>query len=214
MKNSQRARDRMVETQVAARGVHDQRVLEAMRKVPRHLFVDEALQDQAYNDHPLPIGEKQTISQPYIVALMTQSLELAGNEKVLEIGTGSGYQTAVLAELADRVYSIERYPALAQRAKGTLQRLGYNNTVVRVGDGSLGWPDDAPFEGIIVTAGTPKIPQPLVDQLAVSGRLVVPVGDRYSQELILVRRVAEGITKTNMGGVRFVDLIGTWGWKE
>ncbi len=214
MLNFQRARDRMVETQVAARGVHDWRVLEAMRKVPRHLFVDEALQDQAYNDHPLPIGEKQTISQPYIVALMTESLELTGNEKVLEIGTGSGYQAAVLAELADRVYTIERFPDLAQRAKGILRKLGYNNAVVRVGDGSLGWPDDAPFEGIIVTAGTPKIPQPLIDQLAMGGRLVVPVGDRFRQELILVRRVAEGITKTKLGGVRFVDLIGTWGWKE
>lgn len=214
MVNFKKARDRMVDTQITARGIHDQRIIEAMRKVPRHLFVDEALQDQAYNDHPLPIGEKQTISQPYIVALMTETLEPADGEKVLEVGTGSGYQTAVLAELADRVFSIERYPALAHRANGILRKIGYRNIIIRVGDGSLGWPDDAPFDGIIVTAGTPKIPQPLVDQLAMGGRLIVPVGDRFSQELVLVRRVAEGIQKTNLGGVRFVDLIGTWGWKE
>ncbi len=214
MVNFKKARDRMVETQIAARGVHDERVLEAMRKVPRHQFVDEALRDQAYSDHPLPIGEKQTISQPYIVALMTESLELSGTEKILEIGTGSGYQSAVLAELADRVFSIERYPALAYRANGVLRKLGYRNVIVRVGDGSLGWPDDAPFDGILVTAGTPSIPQPLIDQLAVGGRLVVPVGDRMSQELVLVRRHAEGINKSHLGGVRFVDLIGKWGWKE
>jgi protein-L-isoaspartate(D-aspartate) O-methyltransferase len=214
MVNFKKARDRMVETQVAARGVTDERILEAMRKVPRHLFVDEALKEQAYADHPLPIGEKQTISQPFIVGLMTESLELQGSEKVLEIGTGSGYQSAILAELADRVFSIERYPALAQRANGILRKLGYRNVIIRVGDGSLGWPDDAPFDGMLVTAGTPTIPQPLIDQLAVGGRLVVPVGDRFSQELILVRRVPEGITKTNLGGVRFVDLIGKWGWKE
>jgi protein-L-isoaspartate(D-aspartate) O-methyltransferase len=214
MVNFKKARERMVETQIAARGVHDERVLEAMRKVPRHLFLDEALRDQAYSDHPLPIAEKQTISQPYIVALMTESLELNGTEKVLEIGTGSGYQSAILAELADRVFSIERYPDLAYRANSILQKLGYGNIIVRVGDGSLGWPDDAPFDGIIVTAGTPKIPQPLVDQLKMGGRLVVPVGDRFGQDLILVRRVAEGIKKTNLGGVRFVNLVGKWGWKE
>lgn len=203
----------MVETQLAARGIRDSRVLEAMRKVPRHLFVDEALRDQAYNDHPLPIGEKQTISQPYIVALMTESLGLSGKEKVLEIGTGSGYQTAVLAELAGRVFSIERYPALAHRANQVLQQT-YTNYIIRVGDGSLGWPDDAPFDGIIVTAGTPNIPQPLVDQLAMGGALVVPVGDRLGQDLYKVERVPEGTRKTNLGGVRFVDLVGKWGWKE
>ncbi len=204
----------MVETQIVARGVHDDRVLEAMRKVPRHLFVDEALRDQAYSDHPLPIAENQTISQPYVVALMTESLELKGTEKVLEIGTGSGYQTAVLAELAYRVLSIERHPDLGYRANAILRRMGYKNFIVRVGDGSLGWPDDAPFDGVIVTAGTPTIPQPLIDQLAMGGRLVVPVGDRLSQELVIVRRVAEGIKKTNLGGVRFVNLVGKWGWKE
>jgi protein-L-isoaspartate(D-aspartate) O-methyltransferase len=214
MVNFKKARERMVETQIAARGVHDERVLEAMRKVPRHLFLDEALRDQAYSDHPLPIAENQTISQPYIVGLMTESLELNGSEKVLEIGTGSGYQSAILAELADRVFSIERYPELAYRANSILQKLGYGNIIVRVGDGSLGWPDDAPFDGIIVTAGTPQIPQPLIDQLKMGGRLVVPVGDRLGQDLMLVKRVAEGIKKTNLGGVRFVNLVGKWGWKE
>ncbi|MFZ2447668.1 MAG: protein-L-isoaspartate(D-aspartate) O-methyltransferase [Syntrophobacteraceae bacterium] len=214
MINFKKARERMVETQLAARGIHDPRVLEAMREVPRHLFVDEALRDQAYNDHPLPIGEQQTISQPYIVALMTEKLGLTGREKVLEIGTGSGYQAAVLAELADRVFSIERLPALAYRANQMLQKLGYKNVIIRVGDGSMGWPDDAPFDGIIVTAGTPKIPQPLVDQLTEGGRLIVPVGDRFSQDLFMVERTPEGPRNTNLGGVRFVDLVGKWGWKE
>ncbi|GLI35167.1 protein-L-isoaspartate O-methyltransferase [Desulforhabdus amnigena] len=214
MLNFQKARDRMVELQLASRGIRDPRVLEAMGKVPRHQFVDEALQDQAYNDYPLPIGEKQTISQPYIVALMTETLELKGNEKVLEIGTGSGYQAAILAELADRVFTIERNPSLAYRANQILKKLGYKNIVTRVSDGTLGWPDEAPFDGILVTAGTPKIPQPLIDQLAMNGRLVVPVGDHLSQELVLVERTREGIRKTNLGGVRFVDLIGKWAWPE
>lgn len=214
MINFQKARDRMLETQLVSRGIHDPRVLEAMSKVPRHLFVDEALKEQAYSDHPLPIGDKQTISQPYIVALMSEVLELKGREKILEIGTGSGYQAAILAELADRVFSIERFPGLAFRANQVLQKLGYKNILVRVSDGTLGWPDEAPFEGIVVTAGTPKIPQPLVDQLALGGRLVAPVGDRLSQELVLVERVQEGLRTTNLGGVRFVDLVGKWGWKE
>ena len=204
----------MVEVQVMARGVHDERVLEAMRKVPRHLFVDEALRDQAYSDHPLPIAENQTISQPYIVGLMTESLELKGGEKVLEIGTGSGYQAAVLAELAGRVFSIERHPDLGYRANALLRKLGYDNVIIRVGDGSLGWPDDAPFDGIIVTAGTPKIPEPLIDQLVTGGRLIVPVGDKTAQELIMITRALGGIKKTNLGGVRFVNLVGKWGWKE
>ncbi len=214
MINFKKARERMVETQLIARGISDPKVLEAMRKVPRHLFVDEALQDQAYNDHPLPISDKQTISQPYVVALMTESLKFTGQEKVLEIGTGSGYQAAVLAELAGRVFSIERHPGLALRANQVLRDLGYRNVIIRVGDGSMGWPDDAPFDAVMVTAGTPEVPQPLVDQLAVGGRLIVPVGDRLGQDLVLVQRRPEGITKTNMGGVRFVDLVGKWGWKE
>jgi protein-L-isoaspartate(D-aspartate) O-methyltransferase len=178
------------------------------------MFVDEALQEQAYSDHPLPIGDKQTISQPYVVALMTETLKLQGHEKVLEIGTGSGYQAAILAELSARVFSIERHPALAYRANQILQKLGYKNVIVRVMDGTLGWPDEAPFDGIIITAGAPKVPQPLVDQMAMGGRLIIPVGDRLSQELMLVERVPEGIRKTNLGGVRFVDLVGKWGWEE
>jgi protein-L-isoaspartate(D-aspartate) O-methyltransferase len=214
MINYQKARDRMVETQLIDRGILDERVLQAMRKVPRHLFVDEALSEQAYSDHPLPIGEKQTISQPYIVALMTQTLELKGREKVMEIGAGSGYQTAVLAELADRVFSIERLAPLAYRANQIHQKLGYKNILIRVGDGSMGWPEEAPFDGILVTAGAPKVPQPLIEQLALYGRLVIPVGDRYSQELMLVERQPEGVQKKNLGGVRFVDLVGKWGWGE
>jgi len=210
----QKARDRMVETQLKTRDIVDRRVLEAMRKVPRHMFVDEALRGQAYSDYPLPIAEKQTISQPYIVALMTQCLKLRGGEKVLEIGTGSGYQTAVLAELAERVFSIERIPTLSYQANQILQKLGYRNVIIRVADGSLGWPDDAPFDAIIVTAGTPRIPQPLLDQLAMEGRMAIPVGDRLSQELCLVERTPEGIRKTSAGGVRFVDLVGKWGWES
>ena len=214
MMNFQKARDRMVETQLAGRGIRNHRVLEAMRRVPRHLFVEEALQEQAYSDYPLPIGEKQTISQPYIVALMSEVLELKGDEKILEIGTGSGYQAAILAELADRVFSVERFPPLAYRASQILKKRGYQNILIRVADGSLGWPEEAPFDGIMVTAGTPKIPQPLTDQLRVGGRLVLPVGDRLSQELVLVERTPEGIRKTDFGGVRFVDLVGKWGWEE
>lgn len=213
MINFQKARDRMVESQLMSRGIRDPRVLEAMRKVPRHLFVEEAMKDQAYGDYPLPIGEKQTISQPYIVALMTEALELQGDERVLEIGTGSGYQAAVLAELADRVFSVERIPSLAHRANQVLQRLGYKNVIIRVTDGTLGWAEEAPYDGIVVTAGAPSIPQPLIDQLAMRGKLVIPVGDRLSQELILVVRGPEGITKSGLGGVRFVDLVGKWGWE-
>ena len=213
MINFQKARDRMVESQIANRGIHDARVIEAMRKVPRHLFVDEALQEQAYSDHPLPIGDKQTISQPFIVALMTESLELKGHEKVLEIGTGSGYQAAVLAELADRVFSVERYPNLAHKANQVLQKLGYKNVIIRVADGTVGWIEESPFDGIVVTAGAPQVPQPLVDQLVDGGRLVVPVGDRIAQDLILVERVGERVNKSNLGGVRFVDLVGKWGWE-
>lgn len=204
----------MVDTQLTTRGIHDPRVLAAMRKVPRHLFIEEALRSQAYNDHPLPIAERQTISQPYIVALMSEALNLKGAEKVLEIGTGSGYQTAVLAELADRVFSIERVQNLSQRARQVLQDLGYRNVALRVGDGTLGWPEESPFNAVLVSAGAPHVPQPLVDQLIMGGRLIVPVGDHLSQELILVERVPEGITKTNFGGCRFVDLIGRCAWKE
>jgi protein-L-isoaspartate(D-aspartate) O-methyltransferase len=208
------ARNRMVETQILSRGIKDLSVLDAMRKVPRHLFVEEALVKQAYSDHPLPIGEKQTISQPYMVALMTEALELKGNERVLEIGTGSGYQTAILAELTEKIYSIERIRSLYIKARRILDKLGYLNIVLKVGDGTLGWKEEAPFHGIIVTAGSPEVPQPLVDQLAVGGRLVIPVGDRYTQSLIRVDRVKEGIKKTDLGGCRFVNLLGQHGWQD
>jgi protein-L-isoaspartate(D-aspartate) O-methyltransferase len=208
------ARNRMVESQLISRGIKDARVLETMQKLPRHRFVEEALVSQAYNDHPLPIGEKQTISQPYMVALMTEALELQGHERVLEIGTGSGYQTAILAELAEKIYSIERLRALSSRAQRLLDDLGYFNVVLRVGDGTVGLKEEAPFDAIMVTAGSPNVPQPLVDQLAMGGRLVVPVGDRYTQALMKIVRVKEGISKTDLGGCRFVNLLGTHGWQE
>ena len=210
----EKAREKMVDLQIVRRGIKDPRVIAAMKKVPRHLFVSESLRSQAYEDHPLLIEEKQTISQPYIVALMTESLRLTGHEEVLEIGTGSGYQTAILAELADKVFTIERIPLLAEKARKRLEELGYKNIVYRIGDGSLGWPEEAPFDGILVSAAAPSIPQPLIDQLAMGGRLIIPVGDRLSQELVLVERVPEGIRKSFLGGVRFVDLIGKWGWSE
>ncbi|MBP9021109.1 MAG: protein-L-isoaspartate(D-aspartate) O-methyltransferase [Syntrophobacterales bacterium] len=217
MDRFQKQRMRMVDTQLRSRGIKDTRVLKAMEKIPRHLFVDEALQDQAYNDCPLPIAENQTISQPYMVALMTEALGLKGREKVLELGTGSGYQTAVLAELADRVFSVERIALLASRARKILDSLNYFNVAIRVGDGTYGWREEAPFDGIIVTAGAPEVPKTLVEQLAVGGRLIIPVGGRYSQNLMRITRMSEDvddIETENLGGCRFVDLIGEHGWKE
>jgi protein-L-isoaspartate(D-aspartate) O-methyltransferase len=204
----------MVSAQIEARGIHDLRVLEAMRKVPRHFFVGEALQDQAYGDFPLPIGEGQTISQPYIVAEMSQALELTDNDRVLEIGTGSGYQTAVLAELAFRVYTIERVRELFIKARKLLDQLGYHNVVGKCSDGTLGWPGESPFEAIIVTAGAPEVPEKLVQQLTIGGRMVIPVGDRWSQTLLQIRRDKDGFHKTDLGGCRFVKLIGEHGWRE
>ena len=206
----------MVDSQIRSRGIRDERVLRAMEKVPRHLFVDEGLIDQAYNDSPLPIGEKQTISQPYIVALMTEALELTGREKVLELGTGSGYQAAILAELADRVFTIERIASLAQNARRLLEALHYYNVVIRVGDGTYGWREEAPFDAILVAAGSPSIPRTLMEQLAVGGRLVIPVGGRFSQNLIKLKRLSEDpgdVKKEDLGGCRFVSLIGEHGWK-
>ena len=204
----------MVSSQIEARGVYDPRVLETMRKVPRHLFVSEALQDQAYGDFPLPIGEGQTISQPYIVAEMTQALELTEDDRVLEIGTGSGYQTAILAELAYRVYTIERVRELFIGARKILDHLKYHNVVAKCSDGTLGWPEESPFEAIMVTAGAPKVPEAFVEQLAVGGRLVIPVGNRFSQTLLKIERREDGIREVNLGGCRFVKLIGNHGWKE
>jgi protein-L-isoaspartate(D-aspartate) O-methyltransferase len=210
---SGRDRARMVDDQLARRGITDERVLTAMRRVPRHLFVDEALRDRAYGDHALPIGEEQTISQPYIVALMTSLLALTGREKVLEIGTGSGYQTAVLAELARRVCSIERLPRLAQRGRALLDGLGYANVWVRVGGGTLGWPDEAPFDRIIVTAGGPSVPPPLLEQLAPDGRMVLPLGDQEAQTLTVVERTGGTMKLTPHGDCKFVRLVGKYAWE-
>jgi protein-L-isoaspartate(D-aspartate) O-methyltransferase len=208
------AREKMVRTHLLPRGIKDPRVLEAMGKVPRHLFVEEALIGEAYNDHPLPIGNKQTISQPYIVALMTEALELTGTEKTLEIGTGSGYQTAVLAELTRTVFTVERVKSLMVNARDLLNKLGYKNILYKAFDGTLGWQQYKPYDAIIVTAGAPKIPQPILQQLAEGGRLIVPVGNRYSQELIKVTRRKGRNIQQNLGGCRFVDLVGLHGWKE
>ena len=208
-----RERERMVDEQLASRGVTDPRVVAAMRRVPRHRFVQEALRARAYGDHPLPIGEEQTISQPFIVGLMTSLLELSGREKVLEVGTGSGYQTAVLAALARRVCSIERLPRLAERARAILESLGTDNVWVRVGNGALGWPDEAPFDRIIVTAGGPSIPPPLVQQLADGGRMVLPVGSSENQTLIVVENVGGEIRQRTHGECKFVKLVGKYAWE-
>ena len=212
--NFARTRLKMVEEQVVARGIKDARVIAAMRKVPRHVFVEEALQNQAYSDRPLPIGEKQTISQPYMVALMSEALQLTGKEKVLEIGSGSGYQTAILAEMARQVFSIERILSLTMKARMLLINLGYTNVEVKFSDGTEGWIGESPFDAIIVTAGSPDIPQPLVHQLAAGGRLVIPVGDESAQDLIRLTKTEEGIKREDLGGCRFVKLIGRHGWSE
>ena len=202
-----RAREAMVAGQIEQRGVRDARTLAAMRKVPRHLFVPLALVGQAYDDHPLPIGHEQTISQPYIVAFMTEALGLHGGENVLEVGTGSGYQAAVLAEIAARVYTIEIVAPLAEEARERLKRLGYRNVEVRAGDGYLGWPEKAPFDAIMVTAAAPRIPEPLKQQLKEGGRLVIPVGEAY-QELIVVTRKGATYAEDRVLPVRFVPMTG------
>ncbi|HOO91769.1 MAG TPA: protein-L-isoaspartate(D-aspartate) O-methyltransferase, partial [Syntrophales bacterium] len=184
-------RAQMVNNHLIARGITDERVLNTMGTVPRHLFVDEGLREQAYSDNPLPIGSRQTISQPYIVALMTEALQLRGTERVLEIGTGCGYQTAILSELAETVFSIERIASLAFRAQRTLDSLHYYNILIRVGDGTYGWSEESPFDAIITTAGAPAIPETLKKQLTVGGKLVIPVGDRSSQVLLRVTRLSE-----------------------
>ncbi|MCD4715703.1 MAG: protein-L-isoaspartate(D-aspartate) O-methyltransferase [Desulfobacterales bacterium] len=208
------ARERMVKSQLLPRGIKDPRVLKVMGKIPRNRFIEEALSGEAYNDHPLPIGHKQTISQPYIVALMTEILELTGEEKVLEIGTGSGYQTAILADLSRKVFTVERIRDLMVKARNNLADLGYNNIMFKAFDGTLGWKEYEPYDAIMVTAGAPKIPEPLLDQLAEGGRLIIPVGNRFSQELIKVTRKKGNIIQKNFGGCRFVDLLGVHGWKD
>jgi protein-L-isoaspartate(D-aspartate) O-methyltransferase len=210
-----RAREKMVQEQVVGRGIKDPRVAEAMRKVPREFFVESALASRAYDDGPLPIGDKQTISQPYMVGLMTEALELKGEEKVLEVGTGSGYQTSVLGLLAAQVFSIEKIRPLSVRARAVLDELHYYNVALHVGDGTIGWSDHAPYDAIIVTAGAPpNIPKPLLDQLAVGGRLVIPLGDEESQVLKRIRRTESGFQEENLGECRFVKLWGKYGWAD
>ncbi|MEE8415681.1 MAG: protein-L-isoaspartate(D-aspartate) O-methyltransferase [Desulfobacterales bacterium] len=206
-------RERMVQKQIEARGITDPGVLSAMRTVPRHLFVSEALMDQAYGDFPLPIGDQQTISQPYIVAEMTGALQLTDEDRVLEIGTGSGYQAAILAKIAYRVYTIERIHSLYLKTRKLFDKLYYHNIVTKYSDGTAGWRDESPFDAIIVTAGAPDIPKVLVNQLAVHGRLVIPVGDQYSQSLIKLYKDEGGVHETNLGGCRFVKLVGEYGWR-
>lgn len=203
---------RMVDYQIAARGIRDQRVLSAMKEVPRHLFVPQPYDKSAYEDYPLPIGNGQTISQPYIVALMTELLALQSTDRVLEIGTGCGYQAAILAALVRQVTSIERIPEVAGLARANLAAVSSKNIEVIVGDGTLGYPSNAPYEGIIITAATPSIPEPLIEQLAEGGRLVAPVGGREIQELVRIRKKGGSLTEEHHGGVRFVPLIGECGW--
>ncbi len=205
---------KMVEEQIKRRGITDRNILEALGKVKRHEFVEDALKLQAYNDMALPIGYGQTISQPYTVARMTLALEVCGGMKVLEIGTGSGYQAAVLAELGAEVYSIERIQPLYLRALNTLNNLRYFNIYLRLGDGTLGWPEEAPFDRILVTAGGPKVPEPLLDQLKTGGILVMPVGRRKEQILVKIFKSKEGVKREELGEVRFVDLIGDYGWEN
>jgi protein-L-isoaspartate(D-aspartate) O-methyltransferase len=212
--NFEKARARMVEEQLIPRSIHDQKTLEAMRKVPRHLFVEDALKNQAYGDYPLPIGRGQTISQPYIVALMTQALGLKGHEHVLEIGTGSGYQAAILSQICEKVYTVERIDTLLVQARKVFDSLHYLNILTKLDDGTNGWPEYSPYDVIIVTAGGPKIPLPLLEQLADPGILVIPVGDRGVQDLRLVTKKEGEIKEKTIELVRFVNLIGDHGWKN
>lgn len=209
------SRRRMVDEQLVARGIKDPRVLAVMRELPRHLFVAEALRSQAYGDAPLPIGHKQTISQPYMVAFMTEALGLQGDERVLEVGTGSGYQAAVLARLVRRVYSVERIPDLARSARRVLDELHLINVNIKVTDGSYGWEEQAPFDAIMVTAGAPSVPENYVRQLTVGGRLVIPVGERDGQTLKRMTRVTEErVTEEVLLPCRFVPLVGGQGWES
>jgi protein-L-isoaspartate(D-aspartate) O-methyltransferase len=206
-------RESMVASQLLGRGISDERVLAAMARVPRHQFVSESYRDQAYEDHPIPIGEEQTISQPYIVAVSLEALALQPADTVLEVGTGSGYQTAILAELARHVYSIERHASLAQEAQSILARLGYRNVTVEVGDGSYGLPQSAPFDAIVVSAAAPQVPPSLIEQLNEGGRMVIPVGPAQAQELLLVRKQEGKRIVRVLEGCRFVPLIGSEGYR-
>ncbi|MBU1206749.1 MAG: protein-L-isoaspartate(D-aspartate) O-methyltransferase [Proteobacteria bacterium] len=209
-----RARQRMVKEQIIGRGIKDPRVIAAMEQVPRHLFVPETLQGQAYGDSALPIGEGQTISQPFMVAFMTEALMLRGDERVLEIGTGSGYQTAILAKLADRVYSVERIRSLLERARKNFDQVQCRNVMTRLFDGSYGWKEEGPFDAIMVTAGAPSVPPPLLEQLKIGGVLVIPVGDKNSQRLLSVRRKKRGFSEEDLRECSFVALVGEHGWEK
>ena len=208
------ARARMVKEQLISRGIKNERVLKAMGTVPRHLFIDQAFWPRAYGDHPLPIGHDQTISQPYIVALMCQELEISEGGKILEIGTGSGYQTAILAVMGYNVYTIEWYDELSETAMKILKTLGINNINFKVGDGSVGWIEEAPFDGIVVTAGAPSVPEDLMEQLNTGGKIVIPVGDKISQRLQVIEKGESIIEKRDVCGCTFVPLVGKQGWKN
>jgi protein-L-isoaspartate(D-aspartate) O-methyltransferase len=208
------AHERMVQEQIIAHGISDVRVIAALRKVPRHLFVDPGIVNRAYHDSALPIGEKQTLSQPYMAARMTEALGLVGNEKVLEVGTGSGYQTALLAELCFNVFSVEKIRPLSRKARTLLDSLEYQNIALHVGDGTIGWSEHAPYDAIIVTAGAPAAPKPLLDQLAEGGRLVIPVGDEQAQTLLRVTRTGAAFKDEPLGECKFVKLFGKYGWRD
>ena len=207
-------RRKMVEEQILGRGIKDLSVMEVLSRVPRHLFINSSLQHRAYGDCPLPIGENQTISQPYIVALMTQVLDLKGGERVLEIGTGSGYQTAILAELASHVFTIERVKPLVKKTKELLEGLKYKNIIFKTFDGTYGWRDQSPFDAILISAATPSIPKSLIEQLADKGRLVAPVGERESQDLIVLNKNGNKVMERKIGSCKFVPLIGKFAWSE
>jgi protein-L-isoaspartate(D-aspartate) O-methyltransferase len=208
----EKMRKGMVEEQLIARGISDKKVLDAFLKVPRHKFIDREFIENAYSDHPLPIGSSQTISQPYMVALMTEKLEVKSSDNVLEIGTGSAYQLAILAELAREVYSVERVESLAATSVKIMKELGYKNFSVKVGDGTLGWKEHSPYDGIIVTAGAPGVPESLLEQLKDGGRLVIPIGSSFGQALTLIEKRGKSITTTPICGCVFVPLIGKEGW--
>ena len=214
MKDTLIARKNMVDEQLVRRGIKDQRVLNAFLEVPRHNFVEEYLKYKAYDDYPLSIGYSQTISQPYMVALMTEAIDPQPAERILEIGTGSGYQAAILSRLCSAVYTIERISALASRARKALDDLGYFNVHIRLGDGTMGLPQDAPYDGIIVTAGAPHVPEALIGQLKEDGRLIIPVGDEGIQDLRRIIRTKDGVMEESLGGCRFVKLIGKNGWQS
>jgi protein-L-isoaspartate(D-aspartate) O-methyltransferase len=209
-----KAREGMVKEQIIARGIKDPRVIDALKQVPRHLFIPEALHGQAYGDFALPIGEGQTISQPYMVAYMSETLGLDGDERVLEIGTGTGYHTAVLSKLAERVYSVERIRSLLEQARKILDQIQCRNVITRLFDGSHGWKEEAPFDAILVTAGAPSIPRPLMDQLKIGGTMVIPVGSRNSQSLLKIRRSGDGFLEENLRECNFVALVGAHGWAK